>query len=133
VLRSGSAPHTLQSLRVTLANLSGRKSSHPKQPISKNNSECDCLHIRRAFAPTECSRSVDQPNSQTGDDTMSTKARLGLAITLVIASGALAQAMAANAQQNPWVPSGVTRGSHSNDELYNSCYSSHPVFSCPGG
>jgi hypothetical protein len=79
-------------------------------------------------------RSVDQPNEETGDDTMLTKARLGLAVILVIASGALAQATAAASQQHPWVPAGATapNGSQS-DELYNSCYSSHPVFSCPGG
>ena len=65
---------------------------------------------------------------------MLTKAKLGLAVILVTASGALAGAMAATAQQHPWVPSTVTAptGNIPHDELYNSCNSSHPVFSCPG-
>jgi hypothetical protein len=65
---------------------------------------------------------------------MFTKATLGLAIILVTASGALTAAIAANAQQHPQVPSATAfTGSLANDELYNSCHSSHAVFSCPGG
>jgi hypothetical protein len=62
---------------------------------------------------------------------MFTKATIGLAVILVAASGALS---AANAQRYPWVPRGVTAptGNLPGDELYNSCQSSHPVFSCPG-
>jgi hypothetical protein len=62
------------------------------------------------------------------------KAKLGFAVVLVTASAALAGAMAATAQQHPWMPGSVAAptGNLPHDELYNSCNSSHPVFSCPG-
>jgi hypothetical protein len=62
---------------------------------------------------------------------MFTKATMGLAVILVFASGALS---VAHAERHPWVPSGLTAptGNLPGDELYNSCQSSHPVFSCPG-
>jgi hypothetical protein len=76
-------------------------------------------------------RAFDQSNEQQGDNTMFTKATLVLAVILVTASGALTTAIAANAPQHPRVPSATA--STGSDELYNSCHSSHAVFSCPGG
>jgi hypothetical protein len=31
-----------------------------RRPNLKSNSECECLHIRRVFAPTQCSRSTNR-------------------------------------------------------------------------